>query len=190
MKRRESPRRRWQGPRTLRIRLLLLACLLLSLFLGRAFIRARVVGRSMHPTLEEGDHLLGLRISHSATPPWPALRRALLRRGRVVLVRPPAHLGRLEVKRIDGLPGDLRGWGGPAMAVPPQPLATHQVFLIGDAGREGSLGAGIPADSRWYGPCPATAIVACVALRYRPLGRICLVGTRSCPPPLRRKETI
>ena len=112
MKRRESPRRRWQGPRTLRIRLLLLACLLLSLFLGRAFIRARVVGRSMHPTLEEGDHLLGLRISHSATPPWPALRRALLQRGRVVLVRPPAHLGRLEVKRIDGLPGDLRGWGG------------------------------------------------------------------------------
>lgn len=163
------------------IRLLLLAVLLLPAFLSRVVIRARVVGRSMRPTLEEGDYVLGLRISHNAIPPWPALRRALLPRGAVVLVRPPAHLGRLEVKRIDGLPGDVRAWGGAATRGA-RPLATDQVFLLGDAGRQGGAGTGRPADSRLYGPCPVTAIVARVALRYRPLGRTGLVGVRLSPP--------
>ena len=92
-------------------RLMLLAGVLVLVVTKQMLVAARVYGRSMLPTLGEGDYLLGIRVPHHNGVLWQTIRTLLLTRGAIVLVRPPAHLGRLEVKRIDGIGGDFRSWG-------------------------------------------------------------------------------
>jgi signal peptidase I len=77
-----------------------------SLFLIRfALVVVTVTGRSMAPTIEDGDRVVVLRR-------WPA---AWLRKGQIVLLRPvtPEHLRAAaplattpSIKRVVGLPGD------------------------------------------------------------------------------------
>jgi len=150
------------------------------LLVRRAAVLARVRGESMMPTLEPGDYLLGLQV-----PPSLALRRFLLGRGAVVLVRPPAHLGRLEVKRIVGVAGDIRRWGYGAAAIGPQHVPRDHIFLTGDAAAGDGFRRGMAADSRQYGPCPTSAIVAWVLLRYWPIGRIGFIIGYRRPLPAR-----
>jgi hypothetical protein len=66
------------------------------LFVGaRAIVVARVTGRSMEPLLHDGQPVVALRAQ-------VLRRRWLTSRGAIVLVRLPAHLDRLEVKRVVG----------------------------------------------------------------------------------------
>ena len=105
--------------------------------------RVLVAGESMAPTLSTGDRLVVARPGH-------------LRRGHVVVVRPPGS--RVEmVKRIAGTPGD-RVELGPGGA---WTLGPEEYLVLGD-NPEAST------DARSFGPVPRSAIAGRVVLRYRP----------------------
>jgi signal peptidase I len=91
----------------------------------------------MLPTLEPGDQVLVNRLLYSG-PGWAALPRRAVRRGDVVLFRPPFDRRQRFVKRCVALPGDWAGGG----VLPPGAL-----WMEGDA-RESSL------DSRRFGAVP------------------------------------
>lgn len=143
----------------------------LAITVHRMLFAARVAGESMLPTLREGDYLLGVRIPQNRSPLARLLRWILLSRQAIVLARPPAHLGRLEVKRITAVTGDLCSWGWDACHIKLHRIPRDHVFLLGDASRHLGYPPGLAADSRQYGPCPSTAIVARVFLRFWPLAR-------------------
>lgn len=147
---------------------------------------AQVRGHSMAPTLQQDDYILGIRIPHRPTRLRSALKDLLLQREAVVLVRPPAHLSRLEVKRIAGIADDVRDWGWGAAATGPRIIPSDHVYLMSDASRFMGALPGPSADSRLYGPCPSKAVLARVVIRYRPIGNVRLLwnepGTFFWPP--------
>lgn len=155
----------------------------------RVLIWARVSGDSMIPTFYRGDYVFGVRVPNRSAYGESLIRYFLIQVGAVALVRPPAHLGRLEVKRIDGLPGDLREWGWHDLHSNRTPVPKGYVFLTGDGSRHYVSSSDRsklpPQDSRLYGPCPTSAIVARVVLAYSPrtgMRRIprCATSTSSC----------
>lgn len=133
----------------------------------KIFTVARVRGDSMEPILNDGDYVVGIRIPRRACGYRGLASVILLQRGSIVLVRPPMHLGRLEVKRVNGLAGDIRAWGdglsGCRARIPP-----GHVFVTGSAAWSAGAGIPLPEDSRCYGPYPSSAVVARVFLRFRP----------------------
>lgn len=162
----------------------LLTCAMVLVVTKRVFTVAHVYGQSMTPTLRDGDYVLGLQLPIRRAWLWHVLRRQLLRRGAVVLLYSPAHLSRLNVKRIDGLPGDTRAWGWKTSATGPHPLPADHVFLVSDASHQAdvpghdTLLPGPPIDSRLYGPLPMTTITARVLARCWPPGRLGLMTSR------------
>lgn len=112
-----------------------LVALLLALFV-RAFVLevVSIPSASMVPTLEPGDQVLVNRLLYSG-PRWGFLPRRPVRRGDVVLFRPPLDRRLHYVKRCVGLGGDWYGGGV---------LASGDLWMEGDA-RERSL------DSRRFG---------------------------------------
>lgn len=153
-----------------RRRLILLSCVMILLVVKRTILVAQVCGDSMAPTLRKGDYILGIRVPHRPGLLWQMIRSLFIKREAIVLVRPPAHLGRLEVKRIEGLPGDTRSWGWGTSLTGPHRVPDNHIFLVGDASRHIGKFTGPPADSRLYGPCPSIAIVARVLFRLWPMG--------------------
>jgi signal peptidase I len=143
--------------------------LLVSLLAKKIFVVAYVNGHSMMPTLYKGDYILGLRVPQRSGLAWQLIRSLLIKRGAIVLVCPPALLGRLQVKRIDGMSGDYRSWGWGIAATGPNQIVSNHVFLIGDLSQFTGKITGPSADSRFYGPCPSTAIIARVFLRFWPI---------------------
>lgn len=130
---------------------------------------AVVYGRSMEPTVSKGDYVLGIQMSRQSWRSLQIIRRVFIRRGAVVLLRPPAVLYRLQLKRIDAVPGDLRSWGWGDSWTGLQPIPPDHVFVVGDASRnEPASPSLLGGDSQYYGPCPANSLVARVFLRYRP----------------------
>ncbi len=85
-------------------------CHLLTRVIGR---RYEVRGQSMTPTLRPG-----MRVTASRLP--VCLGR--LRRGDVVVVKPPTRAERLEIKRILGLPNETVSWSGGRIQVDHRPL--------------------------------------------------------------------
>lgn len=177
-------RLRWPKP----VRWLLLGCA--AAVAGQVFVIARVQGESMRPTLRTGDYLLGLRVPHRGRWASRWLRNRLVRRGTIVLARPPAHLSRLNVKRVDAVAGDVRQWGWGEALTAPQPIPDEHVFLVGDGAwgapvaPPAGIPAGPPADSRRYGPLPMEAVVARVVLRVgvpHPAGARERVSRRAAP---------
>src|SRR5438105_371491 len=74
------------------------------IFVSRQVLASvEVVGESMLPTLAPGDRLLIIRIPAGETGFARAVRRHLITRGALIVLCPPALLGRSVVKRVDGL---------------------------------------------------------------------------------------
>ncbi len=152
-------------------------------------VRVAVVGRSMAPTLSDGDRLLVCRLAYR-------LRRP--RRGEIVLLRRAAGGAHTpeSIKRIVGLPheqvqivaGEVRLNGRPlaepylmqpardaeramlaaALALTPPcewRLGDDEYVVLGD-NRAGST------DSRVYGPVPRRDIVGKAWYRYAPSERV------------------
>lgn len=153
------------------------AAILFSALTGSGLRLACVHGQSMMPTLQSGDCLLALRVPRVNFLMRSRLGRILICRRAIVLVRPPAHLQRLEVKRVTALPGDLCVWGWGDSEIDAREVPHDHVFITGDAAklgtrREDRYPLGRPSDSRLYGPCPMSAVVGRVILRYWPLSRV------------------
>jgi len=116
----------------------------------------RVSGRSMLPSLRDGDCVLVLWFPGRARLLAWLARRILVRRGTVVMVRPAAHLRRLEVKCVASVAGDWQTWGANhslTRRIPP-----GYVFVVGTNG----LATQVAADSHGYGPLPSSEVVGWV----------------------------
>ena len=158
--------------------IILLVCAVNYSIAKHVLVAAYVSGHSMVPTLKKGDFVIGVRVPQRSGCIWRLIRSKLVQRRAIVLVRPPAHLGRLEVTRIGGLPGELRSWGCGMSRVTGQRIPDEHVFLIGDAVEKFDQPGDLPADSRLYGPCPSSAVVARIFVRYWPIARIGYLGIR------------
>lgn len=104
--------------------------------------RVLVEGESMAPTLRPGDQLL-------------CVRRRRIRRGDVVVLRPPAR-GFDVVKRVTALPGDPVG---------ERVLGDDEYLVEGDDPVRST-------DGRAFGPVGRRDIVGVVVLRYLPDPRV------------------
>ncbi len=115
--------------------------------------RVSIEGRSMEPELLPGDWAL-------------AVRARSVRRGDVVVARPPSRPGLEVVKRVTHGPGEL----APSGSV----LGPDDWFLAGDRPEAST-------DSRHFGPVPRAAVVGRVVAVYGPSSRRRLVrrGPRS-----------
>ena len=131
-------------------------------------LRLEIHGQSMEPTFKSGTRLVASRLPK---------RWARLRRGDVVVVKPPDQAELLELKRILGLPHEIVSWSGggirvndrlldePYARIPAPPpgdddmrsvqLDNGQYFVAGDNRL-------FSHDSRRYGPLPRQAIVGIV----------------------------
>ena len=131
--------------------------------------RARIVGRSMEPTLSDADRVLVSRAAY-----W----RASPRRDDIVLAK-MAGWDVALIKRIVGVPGDTVWVSGDAQRIEVAPtsagesprldgtalvLGDDEFFLVGD-NRGDSL------DSRSLGPAQLGEIMGRVWYRYGPAGR-------------------
>jgi signal peptidase I len=105
--------------------------------------RVEVRGSSMLPSLSPGDWALAVAASG-------------YRRGEVVIVEHPGRPGFEMVKRLVGLPGDLRPDGGV--------LGPHEFWVEGDR-QDAST------DSRSFGPLQSEHLKARVRLVYWPFQR-------------------
>lgn len=118
--------------------------------------RIAVTDPSMRPAVEPGDWLL----VDPLTVRWP-------RRGAIVLFHEPDD-GTLAIKRVAARPGDwvpfADGW---------LRMGDDEAWLVGDASDEdvAAAGAGVPVDSRRYGPVPVRLLVGRAWFRYGPPGR-------------------
>lgn len=106
--------------------------------LSRRPFRVVVEDESMAPTLRPGDQLL-------------CVRRRVIRRGDVVVVRPPPR-GYEMVKRVTAIPGDPVGELN---------LGDDEYFVEGDDPTRSAGG-------RSFGPVGAGDIAGVVLLRYLP----------------------
>lgn len=135
---------------------------LLDYLTGR---RMTISGESMLPTLRPGDRaVFSVRAYRKGNP----------ERGDIVLIRPPNAPGRLDVKRIVGLPGETVTVAGGAVAINGQRL--EEPYLKGPLGQAGPNGDWKPdadayvvlsdnreapgvVDSRAYGVVPRGNII-------------------------------
>ncbi len=133
-------------------------------------------GASMEPTLEQGDRLIGDRIS---------VRFGALERGDIVLLRDVD--GDLVVKRVIGLPGETvavaagRTWINrspltegyilkpPRYYLPPLQVPDDTYYVLGD-------NRNISVDSHYFGPVPRGNIVAKVRYRFWPPSRVSIMS--------------
>ena len=125
--------------------------------------RVAVSESSMAPTILPGDWLL----LDPTTARWP-------RRGAIVVIREP-DTDVLAIKRLAAGPGDRVDLDAGHLI-----LAGDEAWLLSDA-RDADLlaaGAGVPIDSRRYGPVPVANLVGRAWFRYGPASRIGRLGGR------------
>jgi signal peptidase I len=150
----------------------LFLCCAASYFLASRYMVCTVVirGRSMIPTLRDGDQYLLNRIAYLFREP---------RRGDLVVIHDPGHKD-MAIKRIVGLPGDRVEIKEGVLYINQKPLneaylAPHTKTLPGDATQHSvQLGSkqyfvmgdnrSESEDSRYYGPIHHDKIVGVVSL--------------------------
>jgi signal peptidase I len=135
--------------------------------LRRRLFTVTVSGHSMEPTFLDGDRLLACRVPCwmiminsvvvAAAPPWLGRPR---KPGRNRQAATGATGQRWVVKRVHtkwrtsaGSPAPL-----PQFTSEEAALAPHRLYLVGDAAQS--------VDSHDWGPCPCSAVVGVVVLRY------------------------
>ena len=134
---------------------------------------AVVVGRSMSPTLDEGDYLLACKTVCVRRP---------LRRGEIVTFRTPGAEHVVAIKRVIGLPGEwVQIWGtqvfvnGQTLREPyvkAKQVSAYSlvyvprgsVYVLGD-NRDNS------EDSRVWGPIPLASVRALALFTYFPFSK-------------------
>ena len=135
----------------------------------------KVYGSCMEPNLHTGDRLLGNKFVYRFERPT---------RGDIIVFRYPPSPGKIFVKRIIGLPGEIVEIRDEKVYVNDQPLderlylktTTHGnlpptkipkgcVFVLGDNRDESN-------DSRFWGELPVDNIQAKAWLRYWPVLRL------------------
>jgi signal peptidase I len=119
----------------LRLSLLILLGTAVAWAARRRPFRVVVEGESMAPTLRPGDQLL-------------CVRPGRIRRGDLVVVRPPTH-GFEMLKRVAALPGE----GG---------LGPDEYLVVGD-------NPAASTDGRTFGPVRGSEVAGVVLLRYLPV---------------------
>ncbi len=157
--------------------LVVLGLMFLTLLIVDPFLTRLVTteGSSMEPTLEEGDKLIGDKLSVKMYP---------MNRGDIVLLSDID--GDQVVKRIIGLPGETISVGGgqtringqailekyilmpPRYYLPPLRVPDDTYYVLGD-------NRNISVDSHFFGPVPANAIIAKVRYRFWPLSRVSII---------------
>lgn len=135
-------------------------------------VNARIPSGSMISTINEGDKVIGFRLSYMFEEP---------KRGEIVMFNSPVEEGKIYIKRIIGLPGDTidiknnqtyvngelleedyvrNGWvNSPGHTVYKVPEGCY--FMMGD-NRDGS------SDSRMWGFVEGKEIIAKAIFRYYP----------------------
>ncbi len=111
-----------------------------ALAVARRVVAYRIVDRSMQPTLQPGDWVLGVR-------------RRGARRGEVVVFDHPQRPGFELVKRVAAASGEQ---------VEDITLGPDELWVLGDNPAAGSV------DSRSLGPIPLDLLRARLLWRYRP----------------------
>jgi signal peptidase I len=162
----------WLGPAVRQFWIwaaILILCALIYGVINRFIVTSVIVqGRSMVPTLQDGERYLLDRWTYHDRKP---------QRGDVVVLRDPGHSD-LAIKRIVGMPGDtLLFKGGDVLLNGKRlieaylPSGTHtytpnqqQLVLLG-AGQYFVLGDNrlLSEDSRYYGPIQRHRIIGCLA---------------------------
>ena len=122
-----------------------------ALLLRARPFRVAVEGHSMWPELRSDDFLIAV-----------GARASVIRRGSLVVLELPQRPGFEVVKRVDGMPGEVRGKA---------PLERHEYWVLGD-------NPSASTDSRSFGPVDLRAIRGVVRLRYWPPRRLRHWATR------------
>jgi signal peptidase I len=145
---------------------------LLIYFLIRTFLfeNYRVVGRSMDPTLDDGQYLVVCKFLYRLQEP---------QRGDVIVFRDPRGGDRKLIKRIIGMPGEsveikngqvfVNGQSldepyigdRPSYSRPPSQVPEGEYFVLGDNRNNSS-------DSHNWGPLPRGAVVGKSCVSYWP----------------------
>lgn len=148
---------------------------LLIYILVRTFLfeNYRVVGRSMEPTLEDGQYLVVNKMVYRLHEP---------QRGDIVVFHDPRNGDRKLIKRVIGLPGEILEIKNGRVYIneqrlnesyipnlgsssrPPGPIPDDCYFVMGDNRNNSS-------DSRSWGPLPREKIVGKAWLTYWPPSR-------------------
>ncbi len=133
----------------------------------RPMMRARVVGRSMEPTLADGQPVW--------VSGWPLWCRSP-RRGELVVVRvaDTQDHARLDVKRIVGLPGDEIRWQGGRVRVDGRALDEPYATIA--AGAPGDDETGVRLSVGQYFVAGDNRLYSVDSRRYGPIDRSQLVG--------------
>lgn len=154
------------------------AALFIVTFIGQ---RVKVDGRSMEPTLQDGDNLICDKLSYRFSDP---------ERYDIVIIYPDEEKDKRWIKRIIGLPGEevrideagtiyINGepieesYGkevieDPGMAIEPIQLGEDEYWVMGDNRNHSS-------DSRVIGPVPESRILGKAFVRIFPFNKIGLI---------------
>ena len=133
-------------------------------------LRMEVRGQSMAPTFAPGTRLVAKRLPK---------RWGRLRRGDVVVVKPPDQAERLELKRILGLPHETVSWVGGAIRVNHQPL--DEPYARIPASPPGDEVRSLRLDERQYFVAGDNRLYSHDSRRYGPVARDSIVGVVRIP---------
>ncbi|KAJ1530358.1 hypothetical protein ONE63_005270 [Megalurothrips usitatus] len=113
------------------------------------YFLVKLEGQSMEPTFHTGDFVIGERYPRNVSY------------GNILVARSPSDPNEYVVKRLAGLPGDVKHFGFLSLSKIPE----GHMWLEGD-------NASVSKDSRVYGPVPQGLIVGRILYKVWPLSDV------------------